>query len=673
MADIVATESEADSMDRQGMRPMQRKAFQMRNAQHLLIKAPPASGKSRCLMFIALEKIRQRDVSKVIVAVPEVSIGASFRSINLTTNGFHSDWVLNDRWNLCSDKSDRKVDSVDEFLRSDDTVLVCTHATLRGAVAKYGVERFDGCLVAIDEFHHVSESEDSKLGEVCRSFVKRGGIQVIAMTGSYFRGDRANILPRDIEEQFTRVTYSYYEQLASNKHLKRLEIREAFYIKDFFTVLHEALNVELKTIVHIPSVNSAASTKDKLKEVGRVIETVGEIVGDGAAPGIYLVESRATGRLLNVVDLVSDDRSRQKTLESLRDPDVLSTIDIIIALNLAKEGFDWPACEHALTIGYRGSLTEVIQIIGRATRDHEGKTTARFTQLVAKPTADMSDVVEAVNDMLKSVACALLMEMAYAKPLRFSTKCSSENKGDDKGEATKTEDGASETAKPTASTVETVNPLEGIQTTVLGVAGLRNTGSNRVGPIIANDMLELQASILRNEEIGRHLASNRPQDIRRVNKTLIPRVIAEKYPELGEQEVEEVSQHLLADLILRRQGVLVKIAGKQVVKLPSQTVDLDDLSVDLIESVNPFLDAYDIISKKFDSETLSAIQGAINADRDKALSTVEMIAAVTEVKAFFEEMGRKPDRNSYNPEEAKLGKLHDRLVQERIRLQEKVK
>ena len=52
---------------------------------------------------------------------------------------------------------------------------------------------------------------------------------------------------------------------------------------------------------------------------------------------------------------------------------------------MAKEGFDWIWCEHALTVGYRSSLTEIVQIIGRATRDAPGKTRARFTNLIAEP------------------------------------------------------------------------------------------------------------------------------------------------------------------------------------------------------------------------------------------------------------------------------------------------
>lgn len=71
-----------------GMREMQERAFAARDAQYLLIKAPPASGKSRALMFIALDKIVNQGLKKVIVAVPERSIGASFKATALSQFGF---------------------------------------------------------------------------------------------------------------------------------------------------------------------------------------------------------------------------------------------------------------------------------------------------------------------------------------------------------------------------------------------------------------------------------------------------------------------------------------------------------------------------------------------------------------------------------------------------------
>ncbi len=130
--------------------------------------------------------------------------------------------------------------------------------------------------------------------------------------------------------------------------------------------------------------------------------------------------------LLKVADLVDDDPTkREKVAAALRDPaqkDNRDHVDIIIALGMAKEGFDWIWCEHALTVGYRSSLTEIVQIIGRATRDAPGKTRARFTNLIAEPDAAEAAVTEAVNDTLKAIAASLLMEQVLAPRFEFKPK-----------------------------------------------------------------------------------------------------------------------------------------------------------------------------------------------------------------------------------------------------------
>ena len=61
-----------------GMRAMQERAYAKRGEQYLLIKSPPASGKSRALMFIALDKVNNQGLQQAIVVVPERSIGGSF-------------------------------------------------------------------------------------------------------------------------------------------------------------------------------------------------------------------------------------------------------------------------------------------------------------------------------------------------------------------------------------------------------------------------------------------------------------------------------------------------------------------------------------------------------------------------------------------------------------------
>src|SRR5258708_2218433 len=119
-----------------GMRPMQERAYEKRGEQYLLIKSPPASGKSRALMFIALDKLCNQGLRQAIIVVPERSIGASFHDERLTQSGFWADWHVEPRWNLCdAPGSDNggKVNAVSAFLQSPEKVLVCTHATFRFA------------------------------------------------------------------------------------------------------------------------------------------------------------------------------------------------------------------------------------------------------------------------------------------------------------------------------------------------------------------------------------------------------------------------------------------------------------------------------------------------------------------------------------------------------------
>ncbi|WP_245582976.1 DEAD/DEAH box helicase [Sediminimonas qiaohouensis] len=410
-----------------GMRPMQERAFERRGEQYLLIKSPPASGKSRALMFIALDKLHNQGLRQAIITVPEKSIGSSFADEPLSDFGFWADWHVVPKWNLCNapGADGSKADSVGAFLKSDDRVLVCPHATFRNAVEKFGVEAFDDRLIAVDEFHHVSANPDNKLGAQLTELIARDKVHVVAMTGSYFRGDTEPVLMPHDEAKFDTVTYTYYEQLNGYKYLKTLDIGYYFYSGAYADDILKVLDPAEKTIIHIPSVNSRESTKDKIREVEHIIEELGAWQGTDPATGFQLVK-RSDGRILRIADLVDDDPAkREKVSAALKDSAQKHSrdhVDIIIALGMAKEGFDWIWCEHALTVGYRSSLTEIVQIIGRATRDAEGKTNARFTNLIAEPDAAEAAVTEAVNDTLKAIAASLLMEQVLAPRFNFTPK-----------------------------------------------------------------------------------------------------------------------------------------------------------------------------------------------------------------------------------------------------------
>ena len=348
-----------------GMRPMQERAYEKRGEQYLLIKSPPASGKSRALMFIALDKLHNQGLKQAIIVVPEKAIGASFNDEALSKFGFWTDWTVAPKWNLCNapgSDNGGKVNSVEAFLKSGDKVLVCTHATFRFAVDRFGVEAFDDRLIAVDEFHHVSANPDNKLGLHLGQFIARDRVHIVAMTGSYFRGDAEAVLAPQDESKFDTVTYTYYEQLNGYEYLKQLDIGYFFYNGPYTDDILKVLDPAEKTIIHIPNVNSRESMGDKIKEVEHILHELGEWEGRDPVTGFQLVKT-PEGRVLRIADLVDDDPAkRDRVTAALKDPAQKNNrdhVDIIIALGMAKEGLDWIWCEHALTVGDRSSLAEL--------------------------------------------------------------------------------------------------------------------------------------------------------------------------------------------------------------------------------------------------------------------------------------------------------------------------
>ncbi|MCG7949601.1 MAG: DEAD/DEAH box helicase [Candidatus Thiodiazotropha endolucinida] len=532
-----------------GMRVMQERAYEKRGEEYLLIKSPPASGKSRALMFIALDKLNNQGIDKAIIVVPEKTIGASFNNEPLSKYGFYWDWEVPPRWNLCNAPGEDggKVNSVKAFLDSDDRILVCTHATFRFAVDRFGIPAFDNCLLAVDEFHHVSANPDNKLGLHLGAFIARNKVHVVAMTGSYFRGDAEAVLDPADEANFESVTYTYYEQLNGYEYLKTLDIGYYFYSGRYSDEILSVLDPDEKTIIHIPNVNSRESTKDKIKEVEHIISELGDWRGTDPDTGFHLVET-SSGRVLKVADLVDDDPAkRDKVSAALKLPEAKNDrdhVDIIIALGMAKEGFDWIWCEHALTVGYRSSLTEIIQIIGRATRDAEGKTRARFTNLIAEPDASEDAVVDAVNDTLKAIAASLLMEQVLAPKFNFTPKHPNSGpvEGFDYGENGYDPEGSN------VGFNETTGQFQ------IEIKGLTEPKSDDAKRVCREDLNEVITAFVQDKtalERGLFDEELVPEELTQVR---MGKIIKDKYPELDEEDQEAVRQHAIAALNLTQQA-----------------------------------------------------------------------------------------------------------------------
>ena len=645
--------------DELGMREMQARAYAKRGEQYLLIKSPPASGKSRALMFIALDKLHKQKIGKAIIIVPERSIGGSFGNTALSDYGFWTDFEVEPRWNLCNAPEASTIQLVGEFLESDDKVLICTHATFRFAFAEYGLEAFDDCLVAIDEFHHVSMADDNVLGRQLAELITHGKAHIVAMTGSYFRGDAVPVLSPGDEEKFQTVTYTYYEQLNGYDYLKSLSLRYCFYSGQYLNGLDDVLDPTLKTILHIPNVNARESTKDKIKEAESIMGLLGTWKGKDPETGFHIIET-AEGRTLRVADLVEDERDREQVMASLKDPRANENrdwVDIIIALGMAKEGFDWIWCEHALTVGYRSSLTEIVQIIGRSTRDAPGKTHARFTNLIAEPDASEGAVTDAINDTLKAIAASLLMEQVLIPNFKFTPKRPVEQAapqdGFDYGEGGFDNNGTN------------IGVREGDQAAFhIEIAGLKKPTTAEGKRVCEEDIKELVAAVLQDKptvEQGLFNLDAIPEEttvVRTMN------IVRQRYPNLPDEDQEAARQRVVAAMNMiemAKKGNVALGADEDEIKANTQllegirkfAMDVRTLDVDLIDSINPFQSAFSILSVAMDEKTLRQLQGIITAKK-VTIPYEEARTLAIRGLAFKKERGRAPSITSTDAWERKM-------------------
>lgn len=650
-----------------GMREMQSRAFAKRNSQYLLIQAPPASGKSRALMFLALDKVEHQGLKKVFIAVPQIAIGSSFSDTNLSAQGFFSDWKLDVQYNLTLPGGEaQKVDKAIDFLKDPNAkYLLCSHATLVYFFNKIKDKHlFDQSLIAIDEFHHVSEDAENRLGNVIHSLMTESSAHIIAMTGSYFRGDCVPVMSPEDERKFDRVTYTYYEQLNGYKYLKSLGINYAFYTGKWVNAVRKLIDLKKKTIIHIPNVNSRESTGDKHNEVGLIFDMLGKVIKRDDSTGIYTFKTN-DGSFIQVADLVSSyDGMQGKTLSALRNENVLKNLNFIIALGMAKEGFDWPQCEYALTVGYRASLTEVVQIIGRATRDCPGKLHAQFTNLLAMPNALLTDVTDAVNSLLKAITLSLLMEQVLAPNVHFRKRGTGPyepSKGASNNEETSLEGNYGNVSqKSDDNSINITIDDEKVSQAALDVV---NQESADITEKLLNSSSAVKSALANGGEgVTKTIAVEEVSDI-----------IRQGHPELTDHEVEVISQAIVTQILLKilSHGTEENSSSNQnseqskgfpsievdedntFVKFGDKLINVDNIDFSLIESINPFAGAYQFVSKALGPELLKQLQEQIGASREK-MTMQKAMELWPYINSFANENKREPNLSSSNDFERRL-------------------
>jgi len=129
-----------------------------------------------------------------------------------------------------------------------------------------------------------------------------------------------------------------------------------------------------------------------------------------------------------------------------------------------------------------------------------------------------------------------------------------------------------------------------------------------------------------------------------INKVLIPKIIKVKYLDLDEREVEELRQHVIVDSVIKN-GELIENGDKKFIKMTDKFVNIDELYIDLIDQINPFQRAFEILSKSVTTHVLKLIQESIEATRIE-MTSEEAVILYKKIPTFKSEHGRLPDVKS---------------------------
>ncbi|WDE98528.1 integrase repeat-containing protein [Lentisphaera profundi] len=410
----ISEDKKLSKLESNGLRPFQNQVYEHRDEKIIVINAMTGAGKSICSQTIALYKLAEEQVKRVIIAVPQKSIGVNFREYPVKAfehaEKYHVSLDLIDGTDTTS--------RLKQFFKSGTGICICTHASL--VSAQVNVDQFDDCLLVIDEAHHVSASEDlmNHLGISVNNCMSSKGHTVL-MTATPFRSDAASIVPSGFD--YASSFFSITEFLSSCKHLRGINTEFDLHECDSYLDRINEIDFSRKTAIYIPVTGSYESRdvfdkNSKENHISSVMEKIGIPKGRDEF-GFYLLERK--GRLLRVADLVNDEGPQQAALDDTRKT---GECDIVLSMSKAKEGWDYPCIEQVVIIGARGSLSDTLQMIGRGVRDYEAKETCYVRILAQIADVESEEVREQTARFLKTVYCAQLLEDIMIPAKLFNLK-----------------------------------------------------------------------------------------------------------------------------------------------------------------------------------------------------------------------------------------------------------
>jgi len=195
----------------------------------------------------------------------------------------------------------------------------------------------------------------------------------------------------------------------------------------------------------------------------------------------------------------------------------------------------------------------------------------------------------------------------------------------------------------------------------LEIKGLAEPKSDEAGRICREDLNELITAFVQEKstlERGMFDQELVPEELTQVR---MGKIVKEAYPHLGEEDQEAVRQHAIAALNI------VQEAKKSLLKEESDStpntaliegvkkfaLSVKELDIDLIDRINPFGEAYAILSKTMGEERLKQVAEVIAAKR-VSLTIEEARQLAKRAVRFKAEKGRLPSLTAMDPWEKRM-------------------
>lgn len=224
-----------------------------------------------------------------------------------------------------------------------------------------------------------------------------------------------------------------------------------------------------------------------------------------------------------------------------------------------------------------------------------------------------------VNNMLKAITASLLMEQVLAPNFKFKPKFPDEDESEDDEDT-------------------------------IRIKGFKTPTSQRVKDIVESDINDLKAKILQDDKMIKALPGNVDPEV--INTVLIPKIIRETYPDLTEEQVEEVRQFVVVDSVIKNSTIETQ-GDKRFIRMADSFVNIDDIDIDLIDQINPFQKAFEILSKSVTASVFKAIQETIDATRIE-MTEEEAIILWPKIKNWVAQTGEQPSIQAFDPQERRL-------------------